>query len=463
MLEAWYLPGFDAASVEWQEAHTTAGLAFRAPVLSSSDAGRMAHSVVEAAAGARRTRTTEDVIRSVSAAAARLTGDTPEGHAARQLLRAELGWGVDLAADTLDGMAGIWSRDALVRLVEVELGSTAVLDGFARDERWPGPGRRSRRAVGPLAVLQVLAGNVPGVAITATIRALIARSGVLCKLPASEPGLLPAFCRLLAEEDPQLGGLVAATWWSGARYPVAWRQWTKRAGAAVVYGDAATIESVRQNLPAGIPLVAYGPKTGVAVALPDASARAARDLAADVLAYDQQGCVSPRMVYVLGDSTRHFVEALSDALREETTRQPPPDPSDEEAMAIRAARAMFEFEGYEDNGSSVVAPGDSLAWTILVSERPTTVAESLPRVVWVQAVQDLEALAEALEGLDGRIQTLGYAGTVGLADLATLAARLGVSRVAPFGSVAWPPVDWRHDGRHQLLPLLNWTDFETLK
>jgi hypothetical protein len=26
--------------------------------------------------------------------------------------------------------------------------------------------------------------------------------------------------------------------------------------------------------------------------------------------------------------------------------------------------------------------------------------------------------------------------------------------------MAWPPADWRHDGRMQLMPLLRWTDFE---
>jgi hypothetical protein len=81
-------------------------------------------------------------------------------------------------------------------------------------------------------------------------------------------------------------------------------------------------------------------------------------------------------------------------------------------------------------------------------------------VVWVHQVPDLESLEEVLRPLEGRIQTLGYSGSEGLQKLAALAARLGVSRIAPFGTVAWPPADWRHEGRHQLLPLLNWTDLE---
>ena len=84
----------------------------------------------------------------------------------------------------------------------------------------------------------------------------------------------------------------------------------------------------------------------------------------------------------------------------------------------------------------------------------------LPRTVWLYAVKDLDELAARLAPLAGRIQSLGYAGEADSEALARLSAELGVSRVAPLGGMAWPPVDWRHDGRHRLLPLLSWTDWE---
>ena len=130
-------------------------------------------------------------------------------------------------------------------------------------------------------------------------------------------------------------------------------------------------------------------------------------------------------------------------------------------MGIRAARAAFEFSGYDDGRSAVESPGESLDWTILSSEDPAARTESLPRVVWVHRVPDLRTLEEVLRPLEGRIQTMGYCGTEELTKLTGIAARLGVSRIAPFGSMAWPPPDWRHEGKHQLLPLVNWTDFET--
>jgi hypothetical protein len=463
MLEAWHLPGLNDAPAAWLEGHTRAGAAFRAPDLSAVEAAAVAVTVREAALEARAARDTEQVIDAVSAAAMELVGDGPHGIAARELLKAELGWDERLARETLGGMARAWTVEALTGIVEQELGGPEVLDGFVADPHWHGAGRRGRRAIGPSLVLQVLAGNVPGVAITAALRTLVVRSGVLCKLPEEEPGILPLFARVLAGVDPLLGRCVAATWWPGASFPAAWREWAKRAGTAVVYGGETTVEAVRSSVPAGTKLVAYGPKTGVAVVLLDTARGAARGLAHDVCAYDQQGCVSPRLVFVVGDTVDAFVDELADALDERTRKHPPPEPTPTDAVSIRAARAAFEFAGYEDGRSAVKSPGEALAWTILVSQRPDVRSEPLPRTVWVHPVPDLHALEDVLRPLDGRIQTLGYSGTEGLQELAHLATGLAVSRVAPFGSVAWPPPDWRHEGRHQLLPLVNWTDFEILE
>ena len=461
MLEAWYLPGLEESPAEWLEGRTRAGAAFRAPTLSVDRARAVAGTVREAVLEARTTRSTEDVIGAVARAAGKLSADGPEGVAARELLRTELGWNERLVRETLEGMARTWTHEALTGLVDAELGGTASLDGFVADPRWSGPGQRRRRALGSPVVLQVLAGNVPGVAITATIRALLVRSGVLCKLRESEPGLLPLFARLLAAEDTILGDCVAATWWPGASFPAAWREWAGWAGKTVVYGGDVTVEAVRRSLPADTEIVTYGPKTGVAVVLADSLPSAAASLARDVCAYDQQGCVSPRLVYVVGESTRPFVEHLAASLEDLTEQHPPPSPTAAEAVAIRAARAAFEFSGYDDGRSAVESPGESLDWTILSSEDPAARTESLPRVLWVHRVPDLQTLEEVLRPLEGRIQTVGYCGTQELTKLTRIGARLGVSRIAPFGSMAWPPPDWRHEGKHQLLPLVNWTDFET--
>ncbi len=99
--------------------------------------------------------------------------------------------------------------------------------------------------------------------------------------------------------------------------------------------------------------------------------------------------------------------------------------------------------------------------TILGDDPPCLEVEPLPRVVRVSGVGTLDILKRLIQPLSGRIQALGYAGDGGLlGPLAEAAAELGVGRLAPLGRLAWPPADWRHDGRYQLLPLLTWTEWE---
>lgn len=465
MLDPWHLPGLDAERAppaDWWEGRTASGARFRAPSLSALEARLIAERVRESAFEACETRKATEVIDAVAAAAMRLVGEGEGGREACSLLRTELGWDARLSRETLTGMSRSWTSEALRDLVRAELGDPSVLDGFVVDAGWKGPGRRLRRARGSPLLLQILAGNVPGVAVTAAIRALIARSGVLCKVAEPEPGLLELFARRLAEVDPLLGRCIAVTWWPGGEFPPSWIEWAGRAGRAVVYGGETAVREVRRRpeTPAG--LVVYGPGLGVAVILPDAPEDATR-LARDVLAYDQQGCVSPRLVYVVARPAGRYARHLAAALAAETARRAPPDPTPEEAVAIRSLRAEFEFGSYGPGKDDTVleTPGDDLTWTVLASEQADVRSEALPRVVRVCGVPDLDRLADVLLTLEGRVQTLGYAGTEGLEALAALGSRIGVSRVAPLGSTAWPPADWRHEGRHQLLPLLDWTDFET--
>jgi acyl-CoA reductase-like NAD-dependent aldehyde dehydrogenase len=355
-------------------------------------------------------------------------------------------------------MRGYWTLDAIDALLCQELGDPGYLDGFRPD---PADPSRRRRAAGPPLLLVVHAGNVPGVAVTATVRGLLARSGVLCKVPAAEPGLLTAFARSLAQEDELLARCVAATWWPIDEPAPEWTEWENSAGKVVVYGGRKAVEGIRSRVAGHREIVVYGPGLGVGVVLPPADvSAAAAALARDVCAYEQQGCVSPRMVYVAGAGAACFAQGLAEALDAETKRLGISAPETRDAAAIRSARVAWELEGYEAETERAVLGADDLSWTVLADEEAGAGSEALPRVVYVYRVDDLDELIEILAPLEGCIQSVGYAGEEGLGRLAEAAARLGVSRIAPFGDMAWPPADWRHEGKHQLLPLVNWTDLE---
>lgn len=463
---AWHLPGLDDPTAEGaRRGRTPGGAAVRAPGLDEAGAARVAEAVRAAGREARRERSVEEVMAATSRAALRLADPSGEtGRRAVERLRAEQGWPERLARETLEGMARGWREEALAGVLRSELGDPAVLDGWTEAPETGGGASRRRRASGPPLLFVVHAGNVPGVAVTAALRGLLARSGVLCKAPTSEPGLLGLFGRELARVDPLLGRSLAVTWWPGGEAPPEARVWSGAAGKVVVYGGSEAVDAHRRRLAAGAELLVYGPKVGLGAVLPDAAreGRGARALARDVCAYEQAGCVSPRVVYVVGGGPEEWAEALARGLEEETRRSPPPEPGPGEAVAVRSVRAEAEFRGYAGHGDAprVLADREGLSWTVLVGGDPAPRTEGLARVVRIHGIGSVEALEPRLAPLEDRIQALGYAGRDGVDELAELAHRLGVARVAPFGEVAWPPPDWRHDGRHQILPLLRWTDWE---
>lgn len=479
---AW-LPGLDD-SIAAEPRHagsTVADASFEAPVLDEKRAARVAEHVRAAALTARASHRVADIVEAVAASAARLAdSDDSIGGAAVQAVRRASGCTEGAAVELLREHATGWTERALNGLLVAEFGDPEVLDGAQPDERRPG---RRRRAVGPPLMHLVLAGNVPGVAVTAVIRCLLVRSGVLCRLASSEPWLVGLFARALYGEDEALGHTVAATWWPTDRrvqevpsapnardtQPAA-DVWIRRSGKVIVYGGAEAVRAFRARTPPSTPLVEYGPRTGVAILGPGATEADLSGLATDTFAYEQAGCVSPRLVYLLSDDGGSdagarpneaglLLERLGRALSDRAGDDRGATLTEAEALAIREARSSLQFGAEE---GEVRGPPD-LAWTILYRGRPDTYSEPLPRVLWVYGLAGIEELGELRGVLEGRIQAVGVAGFEASVErrVEELAVELGVSRITRPGRMAWPPPDWRHDGQLQLLPLVRWTDFET--
>jgi hypothetical protein len=116
-------------------------------------------------------------------------------------------------------------------------------------------------------------------------------------------------------------------------------------GEIHVYGRDETIASVRGAARPGIVVRGHGAGFGVALVAGE-PARAAEALAEDVTAFDQRGCLSPRLAFVVGDA-RGFARAAFDAL---------------EARGRRVPRGALEPAESEDAArwSSAIAYGGEL-------------------------------------------------------------------------------------------------------
>ena len=355
-------------------------------------------------------------------------------------------------------------KDALLALLETELGDPAVLDTFR-----PRPGiRGSHRARGPAVTTHIFSGNVPGLPAISLIHGLLVKSACLGK-PASDEPVFPAlFARSLAAVDPKLAASVAILPWSGGDAAVEAAAFAA-SEAVIAYGSDAAIESIRARVPPGVRFVGHGHRLSLAVIgretlAYDSVESLAERLAYDVSLFDQQGCVSPHVVYVERGGTiapQEFAESLAQAMAAFERDMPRGRLSVEETSAIQQARSEAELRELQEEPIRLFASPGRTAWTVIYEDDPAFVPSCLNRVVRVKPLVDLAELPNLLRPVSRHLQTVGAALSRERRDrLADALAPLGVCRVCAIGEMPHPPLHWHHDGGFNLLPLLKWTAIE---
>lgn len=399
------------------------------------------------------------VIDAIDRAASRLCdSEGPERGPLLQGLAAFTGFSPAMAALVLDRMSEDWRAPALERLVHAELGGPAAIEGFVRRA----DGARARAVAPPLG-LHVFAGNVPGVSITSMVRALLVRSAVLGKPAAGEPFLAAAFARLLAEQDPVLGACCAILYWPGGSTDIE-DAVLRHAGLVIHYGGAAAIEALQARTQPGVRFIEHGPRVSVAVIHADAAGDdAARDLATAVALFDQQGCVSPQAVWVLGsaDAARDFAARTAARLRDLATDLPRGRIDTAEAAAIHQLRTRAEFRAIA-GADTLLWGGPSLSYTVIYDNGEEVTGSCLNRTLIVRPVASIQQLLDALRPVGPALQTVGIDGFDGdeREALAAALAEIGASRITTISAMPWPPVTWHHDGRGPLRELVRWVDLE---
>ncbi len=208
------------------------------------------------------------------------------------------------------------------------------------------------------------------------------------------------------------------------------------ADAVHVYGRDETIAAVAAGAPPGTTVTGHGAGLGIAVVSPDADEpRAAQQLALDVVAFDQRGCLSPRLALVVGDEARasRFAGRLHLALEELDRRVPRGTlhPDEREAAVRWMETLAFSGRLWRSAEHAVgVDGGDGLA---------------LPppgRHLLVLAVADPAAPAARIAPLEGAVVTVG-------ADDEPLARRIAPAhaRIARLGAMQRPALDGPVDRR----------------
>lgn len=433
-----------------------------APDLDAADLDRVCTALLDARRHllaipvARVVRAVDDVARRL------LDPDEAERCHVLRSLHAISGFSDAMAGHVLDHVAQDWRAPALEQLLRDELGGHDAMESFART-----PDGRRVRAVAPPLGLHVLSGNVPGIGVTSIVRALLVRSAVLAKSAAGEPALTPAFARMLAQADPEVGACVAVTYWRGGNTSLE-DAVLDRVGLVVHYGAERAINALRERARPGVRFVEHGPH--VSFALIDAAGagatleRAARDLARATALFDQQGCVSPQLAYVIGTRPQasHFAGTTAAALDHIQTELPRGRINHAEAAAIRELRTRAEFDAIGGGGTELWGSAQ-LHYTVILTADDRFEGSCLNRTLLIKHVPDLTTLISRIEPFGSLLQTVGIAGFHGdsMVRVAAALGDAGATRITSIADMPWPPPGWHHDGRGPLRELIRWVDLES--
>jgi len=202
------------------------------------------------------------------------------------------------------------------------------------------------------------------------------------------------------------------------------------------YGGDTSLDAVRTALPAGVELHAQGPGYGVAVIdAAHVSAETATALAADIVPFDQRGCLSPRVALVAGThgDAERFAELVAAALTDASRRVPLGRLDAAELADARAFRDAHAYAGTPfEAGSGVVIVAPAERWALAPVGR---------NLVVVPCADPLALLtARAAE-----ITTVGLAVSPELER--AVARRLPGARSALLGTLQLPAFDGPADRR----------------
>ena len=384
---------------------------------------------LRAAGPALRQVPVEERIAIIDRVAARwLSPDFPLRRLAVERLPLVTGYPARAVSQSLDNLWGALRSSDLRGVVRAELDDVREPSGLA---------------------LHVLSGNVPGAGVFGLIAALLAGVPSLVKTARREP-LLPALIAgSLATEDPRLGAALAVTPWTGGDVGL------DRAAIAAVdlvlaYGRAESLGEIAAHEPAR--LLSFGPRVSVGLIAREALDRhTAATCAMQVALFDQQGCLSPQLLFVEDTpATPRFVEAVLDELGRLETTLPPAPLSLAEATASWRHLEQARWRAQESEPLTVHAgPGGRFS---IVCDRSGIVPTSpLNRHVVVVPISQLGTAEQTLSQIAGCVEAVGYAGpTARLPEAVTVATACDAPRLCPLDRMQQPPFGWRQSGHDRL-------------
>ncbi|MET0987937.1 MAG: acyl-CoA reductase [Steroidobacteraceae bacterium] len=320
------------------------------------------------------------------------------------------------------------------------------------------------RAFGARTV-HVVAGNAPLISALSIVRNAVLRSDAIIKTPSNDPLTATAIARTMVELDANhpLTRHLSVVYWKGGDTAVERNLFAPEYIEKIIaWGGMASVNHITQYIQPGIDLITLDPKLSSSIIGAEAFAseattqEAADRLALDVGAFNQEGCVNARVVYVQS-GTHHagiarlnrFGAQVYDAIQalpahlSGPARSPDPHLMDE----IDSLR-------YSDEWHRVIGGGP--AGAVIVSQFDEPVEFSRLLAHRVVNLVPIDALETAILAVNSYTQTIGiYPESL----KKTMRDRLplhGAQRIVSLGYATRPMFAGPHDAIEPMRRMCKW-------
>jgi Acyl-CoA reductase (LuxC) len=328
--------------------------------------------------------------------------------------------------------------------------------------------RRSSMVTAPELLFHITAGNLPIAAFSTILLGMLVRSAQIVKCATGTAFLPSLFAHSIYEVEPKLGACLEIAEWRGGNVALE-ETCIKNANCVTATGSDEVIAAIRHRVPQRKRFLGYGNRASFAFVGSDAisrrnEARTVSAAAADVIAWNQLGCLSPHVIYVesgVNSSPLQFAEALATELGQLEAVEPRGAVPAQVAAVIASRRGFYELRASASGETRLWCSKESTAWTVIYEADPRFKLSCLHRFIYVKGVKDLQEALRESDAIRERVSTVGIAVAEEQKPLvAAELARWGAPRVCPLGCMQNPPLTWRHDGRPSLGDLVTWTDWE---
>ena len=420
-------------------------------------------------------RKTEDIVKILCEVATEwLQPENKFRKRALELGPAETGFSKAVLEKGLDDFFRQFTLENFHTLLEQDLGDAGSVTG----EGWQatsesGLPRHASRVTrhfwrGPDFLVHIAAGNIPNPTLMSLTLGWLTRSAQFVKCASGASFLPRLFAHSIYELDHKLGACLEIAEWRGGHRELE-NVLFAHADCLTATGNDDTLAAIRAQLPAKVRFLGYGQRVSFGfvtreVLREETIAGIVSSAADDVIAWDQNGCLSPHVIYVEergAVESDKFAELLTVELANRELSEPRGMISVEESAAIASRRAIYDAIAAHRADAKIWSSQNSTAWTVVFEHDVNFRFSPLNRFIYVKPVPDVAAVMPGVDAVHGKVSTVGVAAPPEkMKDLALRFARWGATRICPLGQMQNPPLTWHHDGRPALGDLITWTDFE---